>query len=63
MAADTVKTGKLSPEGLDVSYDSYQVVVFEDVPAGVRAGNAAGATTIGILETQSKETVEEAGAD
>jgi beta-phosphoglucomutase-like phosphatase (HAD superfamily) len=38
-------------------------VVFEDAPAGIRAGNAAGATTIGILETHSKEALEEAGAD
>jgi beta-phosphoglucomutase-like phosphatase (HAD superfamily) len=65
-----VKTGKPSPEGyllgreqLGVSDPSHSVVVFEDAVAGVRAGKAAGATVVAMLETASKEELEAAGAD
>jgi glycerol 3-phosphatase-1 len=70
VTADTVKTGKPSPEGyligrerLDVSDKLQQVVVFEDAPAGVRAGKAAGAVVIAVLETHSRNALDEAGAD
>jgi glycerol 3-phosphatase-1 len=70
VTADTVKTGKPSPEGyligrerLDVSEKLQQVVVFEDAPAGVRAGKAAGAVVIAVLETHSRNALDEAGAD
>lgn len=70
ITADNVKEGKPSPEGyllgrqkLDVLDPTYQVVVFEDAAAGVRAGKAAGATVIAVLETHSREELVAAGAD
>jgi len=70
ITADSVKSGKPSPEGyligrelLDVSNSSHQVVVVEDAAAGVRAGKAAGAIVIAVLETHSREALEAAGAD
>lgn len=38
-------------------------VVFEDVPAGVRAGKAAGATVIAFTTTVDKSALHDAGAD
>ena len=37
--------------------------MFEDAAAGVRAGKAAGAIVIGVLETHSREALAAAGAD
>ena len=65
-----VKEGKPSPEGyflgreqLNVSSHQHHVVVFEDAAAGVRAGKAAGATVIAVLETHSRDALTAAGAD
>lgn len=70
ITADVVKTGKPSPEGyllgrerLNVSSESDVVVVFEDAVAGVKAGKAAGAIVIGVLETHEREELVAAGAD
>ena len=70
ITADNVKEGKPSPEGyllgrekLGVSDTRNQVVVFEDAAAGVRAGKAAGALVIAVLETHSREALAAAGAD
>ena len=70
ITADNVKEGKPSPEGyllgrekLGVSDPRHKVVVFEDAAAGVRAGKAAGATVIAVLETHSREALAAAGAD
>jgi beta-phosphoglucomutase-like phosphatase (HAD superfamily) len=70
ITADVVNTGKPSPEGyllgrkqLNVSDPHHQVVVFEDAVAGVKAGKAAGAIVIAVLETQSREELAAAGAD
>ena len=69
---DNVKEGKPSPEGyllgrqkLDVFDPTYQIVVFEDsgAAAGVRAGKAAGATVIAVLETHAREELVATGAD
>jgi sugar-phosphatase len=56
VGADMVARGKPDPEGyrraaaaLGVTPD--QCVVFEDTPAGVQAGRAAGAVVIGLLTT------------
>ena len=65
-----MKTGKPSPEGyllgrqrLQVAGPHHRVVVFEDAEAGVRAGKAAGAIVIAVIETHSREALEAAGAD
>jgi glycerol-1-phosphatase len=70
ITADNVKEGKPSPEGyllgreqLNVSDPRHRVVVFEDAAAGVRAGKAAGAIVIAVLETHSREALAAAGAD
>ena len=70
ITADVVKEGKPSPEGyllgrekLNVSDPRQSVVVFEDAAAGVRAGKAAGATVIAVLETHTRETLAATGAD
>ena len=39
------------------------IVVFEDAPAGVRSGKAAGYTVIALHTTHSIEQLVEAGAD
>ena len=43
--------------------ESDAVVVFEDAVAGVKAGKAAGATVIAVLETHEREELVAAGAD
>jgi len=70
ITADIVKNGKPSPEGYLLGRERLNglkaedhIVVFEDAVAGVRAGKAAGATVIAVLETHSRETLAEAGAD
>lgn len=70
ITADVVKTGKPSPEGyllgrerLNVSCKSDTVIVFEDAVSGVKAGKAAGAIVIAVLETHSREELMAAGAD
>jgi sugar-phosphatase len=40
-----------------------ECVVFEDVPAGIRAGKAAGATVIALRTTVQEEELRAAGAD
>ncbi len=56
IGADMVVDGKPHPEGYRRAAASLGVapdrcVVFEDTPAGVQAGRAAGATVIGLLTT------------
>ena len=38
-------------------------MVFEDAPAGVRAGKAAGFVVVGLKTTHKVEQIREAGAD
>jgi mannitol-1-/sugar-/sorbitol-6-phosphatase len=40
-----------------------ECIVLEDVPAGVRAGKAAGAKVIAFTTTVSESTLRDAGAD
>jgi len=50
-------------ERLNVAHPNQRVVIFEDAVAGVRAGKDAGAIVIAVLETHSREALEQAGAD
>jgi sugar-phosphatase len=56
ISADDIKTGKPDPEGFlkaaeFVGVAPQECVVFEDTPAGLAAGRAAGAKTIGLSTT------------
>lgn len=70
VTAEDVKLGKPDPacylEGaklLGLQDPSPSIVVFEDAPAGVRSGKAAGFTVIGLYTTHTLEQLVEAGAD
>ncbi|KAK9331784.1 HAD-like domain-containing protein [Lipomyces starkeyi] len=70
ITAEKVGRGKPDPEGyllgrtlLSADESARKTVVFEDAPAGIRAGKAAGAIVIGIVSTHSKGEVLDAGAD
>lgn len=45
------------------NYDTKDVLVLEDSPAGVRAGKAAGCRVVALLTTHEQCALEEAGAD
>ena len=45
------------------SYDTKDILVLEDSPAGVRAGKAAGCRVVALLTTHEQSALEEAGAD
>lgn len=56
IGADNVSQGKPHPEGYrtaaeKLGFDPRDTVVFEDAPAGLAAGNAAGAWVIGLTTT------------
>jgi len=56
VTADSVSRGKPDPQGYlaaaaGLGVDPARTIVFEDAPAGVAAGNAAGARTVGITGT------------
>jgi glycerol 3-phosphatase-1 len=66
VTAESVEIGKPDPtcylagaKGLGIS----KFLVFEDAPAGIKAGKAAGGTVIGLATTYSAEVVKNAGAD
>ncbi|KAJ8101085.1 HAD-like domain-containing protein [Lipomyces tetrasporus] len=71
ITAEKVDKGKPNPEGYLLgrkllSADQSagrKAVVFEDAPAGIRAGKAAGAVVVGIVSTHTKDEVIAAGAD
>jgi len=70
VVAEDVKHGKPDPEGyalgcakLNLPQKEPKVVVFEDAPAGVRAGKAAGFKVVALATTHSLEQLKEAGAD
>lgn len=46
-----------------LGFTASQCVVFEDVPAGVRAGKAAGAKVIAFTTTVDQSALQDAGAD
>jgi sugar-phosphatase len=56
VAAEDVSRGKPAPDGYIIAaerlgVDAKSCVVIEDTPAGVAAGRAAGALTIGVATT------------
>lgn len=54
---------KLGEKKLLLQQQKPSVVVFEDAPAGIRSGKAAGFTVIALHTTHSLEQLVEAGAD
>ncbi|KAF2161845.1 hypothetical protein M409DRAFT_27901 [Zasmidium cellare ATCC 36951] len=70
VTAEEVVHGKPDPEcyrmgakRLNFEGEGSKVVVFEDAPAGVRAGKAAGFRVVGLATTHAVEALREAGAD
>jgi mannitol-1-/sugar-/sorbitol-6-phosphatase len=67
VTSDRVRAGKPDPEGYllaarELGVDPAACVVFEDAPAGVAAGAAAGATVVGITTTHAGDELLAAGA-
>lgn len=70
VTAEDVPNGKPDPacykmgeKKLLLKEQKPSIVVFEDAPAGVRSGKAAGFTVIALYTTHSLEQLVEAGAD
>lgn len=70
ITAEKVTKGKPHPMGyqnartsLGYGDEAKKIAVFEDAPAGIAAGKAAGAMIVGICSTYSPEKVRDAGAD
>jgi len=68
LTSNDITHGKPDPEpyrkGADLlGLPASKCLVFEDAPAGVRAGKAAGALVIALRTTSTDDQLEEAGAD
>ncbi|CAA9958505.1 glycerol-3-phosphate phosphatase [Pyrenophora teres f. maculata] len=70
VTAEDVLNGKPNPtcyqmgaKKLDLQQEEPSIVVFEDAPAGVRSGKAAGFIVVGLYTTHTLEQLMEAGAD
>lgn len=70
ITAEKVTQGKPHPQGYQAAretlgYDAphKKVVVFEDAPAGIKAGKSAGAMIVGICSTYDPEKIKNTGAD
>ncbi|CAK9437756.1 uncharacterized protein LODBEIA_P21340 [Lodderomyces beijingensis] len=70
ITAEKVTKGKPHPQGyqnarehLGYGSEHAKVVVFEDAPAGIEAGEKAGAMVVGICSTYDPEKVRKAGAN
>lgn len=70
VAAEDVDNGKPDPacyllgrKKLSLSKEEPSIIVFEDAPAGVRSGKAAGFKVIALHTTHTLEQLKEAGAD
>jgi beta-phosphoglucomutase len=66
-SGDDVTEGKPNPEVFLLAFQRLGVspangVVIEDAPAGVRGAVRAGAAALGVTTTQTRETLEDAGA-
>jgi sugar-phosphatase len=68
ITSSDVKIGKPDPEpyvkaAAKLGFAASDCVVVEDVPAGIRAGKAAGARVIAFLTTMARRDLEDAGAN
>lgn len=70
VTAEDVKSGKPDPacyqlgeKLLALQQPKASIVVFEDAPAGIRSGKAAGFTVVALHTTHKLEQLIEAGAD
>jgi sugar-phosphatase len=68
ITCDDVRNGKPDPEpyikgAALLGFPPGKCVVFEDAPAGIRAGKAAGALVIALPTTSPDSELEGAGAD
>jgi glycerol 3-phosphatase-1 len=70
VTAEDVNNGKPDPacyllgrKKLALPKEQPSIVVFEDAPAGIRSGKAAGFTVIALHTTHTLEQLREAGAD
>ncbi|KAF2428639.1 HAD-like protein [Tothia fuscella] len=69
VVAEDVKLGKPDPEGYRLGYSRLglpadaEALVFEDAPAGVRAGKAAGFKVVALATTHKIPQLKAAGAD
>ncbi|KAL1599654.1 DL-glycerol-3-phosphatase [Paraconiothyrium brasiliense] len=70
VTAEDVDNGKPDPacyllgcKKLTLSKEHPSIVVFEDAPAGIKSGKAAGFTVIALYTTHTLEQLKEAGAD
>lgn len=66
--SDDIARGKPDPEpylkgAALLGFPASRCVVFEDAPAGIRSGKAAGALVIGLPTAMPESELEEAGAD
>jgi glycerol-1-phosphatase len=70
VVAEDVKNGKPDPAcytmgkaKLNLTQSDPSIIVFEDAPAGVRAGKAAGFRVVALATTHSLDQLKAAGAD
>lgn len=70
VTAEDVLNGKPDPtcyemgkKKLGLGHQDPSFVVFEDAPAGIRAGKAAGCIVVGLHTTHSIAQLQESGAD
>jgi mannitol-1-/sugar-/sorbitol-6-phosphatase len=68
ITANDIQLGKPHPEPYQkaaarLGYPASECVVIEDAPAGIQAGNAAGARVIAVPTTSNRGELERAGAD
>jgi len=68
VTSDDVKLGKPNPEpyikgAAMLGVPPQNCIVFEDAPAGVRAGKGTGAIVVAFTTTSSEEELEDTGAD
>jgi glycerol 3-phosphatase-1 len=70
ITAESVDEGKPDPacyrlgrERLGLQDDAKDILVFEDAPAGIKAGKAAGCKVVGLVTSHTLEQVVSAGPD